>query len=112
MNRVPDVKIREAIVAMQFKRAQQRLAITVDTDKLRACIEPEYQQFLHSMQEWKTLQSQRYSRKRQQLADAREDWFRKWERTSLRARYRELEYALRMQQKRLKQLNLQLQAAI
>lgn len=112
LNRVPDVRIREAIVAMQFKRAHQRLAITANTDKLRSCVEHEYQQFLHNMQEWKALQTQRYTRKRQQLAEAREDWFRKWERTSFSARYKELEYALKMQQKRLTQLNLQLQAAM
>lgn len=110
LNRVPDFRIREAIVAMEFKRAQQRLAISVNTDKLRACIEQEYQQFLCSMEEWKTLRAQWYTRKRQQLVEAREDWFRKWEHTSVRTRVRELEYTLKMQQKRLKQLNLQLQA--
>ena len=110
LNRVPDFKIREAIVAMQFKRAQQRLAISTNTEKLRICVEQEYQQFLLSLQQWKALREQWYTRKRQQLLEAREDWFRKWEQTSLRSQFKELEYTLKMQQKRLKQLNLQLQA--
>lgn len=111
LNRVPEFKIREAIVAMQFKRAQQRLAISTNTEKLRICVEQEYQQFLASLQEWKTLREQWYTSKRQQLQEVREDWFRKWEQTSVRSQFKELEYALKMQQKRLKHLNLQLQAA-
>ena len=108
LNRVPDFKIREAIVSMQFKRAQQKLALSVNTEKLRICIEQEYQQFLISLQEWKILREQWYTRKRQQLEEVRGDWFRKWEQTSIRAQFRELEYTLKMQQKRLKYLNLQL----
>jgi stearoyl-CoA desaturase (delta-9 desaturase) len=111
LNRVPDFKIREAIVAMQFKRAQQRLAISTNTEKLRICVEQEYQQFLASLQQWKALREQWYTRKRQQLLEAREDWFRKWEQTSVRSQFKELEYTLKMQQKRLKLLNLELQAA-
>jgi stearoyl-CoA desaturase (delta-9 desaturase) len=111
LNRVPDFKIREAIVAMQFKRAQQRLAISANTEKLRICVEQEYQQFLASLQEWKALREQWYTQKRQQLLEVKEDWFRKWEQTSVRSQFKELEYTLKMQQKRLKHLNLQLQAA-
>lgn len=110
LNRVPDFKIHEARLAMQFKRAQQGLALSVNADKLRACIEEEYQQFLCSLEEWKTLRAKWYTRKRQQLADAREDWLHKWEHTSVRAQFKELELSLKMQQKRMKLLNLQLQA--
>ena len=98
---------QQAIVSMQFKRAEQGLALSVNTEKLRICVEQEYRQFLISLQEWKSLREQWYTRKRQQLAGTREDWFRKWEQTSVRAQFRELEYTLKMQQKRLKHLNLQ-----
>jgi stearoyl-CoA desaturase (delta-9 desaturase) len=111
LHRVPEFKIREALLAMQFQRARQELAIAANAEKLRACVEQEYQQFLASLQQWKALREQWYTRKRQQLLEVREDWFRKWEQTSVRARARELEYALKLQQKRLKQLNLQLQYA-
>jgi stearoyl-CoA desaturase (delta-9 desaturase) len=110
LNRVPEFKIREAMLAMQFKHAQQSLAVAANAEKLRACVEQEYQQFLASLQEWKTLREQWYTRKRQQLLEAREDLTRKWEQTSLRARFQELEYTLKLQQKRLQQINLQLQA--
>jgi stearoyl-CoA desaturase (delta-9 desaturase) len=108
LNRTPDFKIREAIVAMQFKRAQQSLALSIHTEKLRAIVEQEYQQFLQSLQQWKALREQWYVRKREKLVEARDDWYRKWEQTNLRAGFRELEYALKLQQKRLKQINLQL----
>lgn len=111
LSRVPEFRIREAQVAMQFKRAQARLASAAHTDRLRACVDEEYKQFLCSLEEWKTLRAQWYTRKRQQLLEVREDWFRKWEHTSVRAQFRELELTLKMQQKRLKLLNLQLQAA-
>lgn len=111
LNRIPDFRIREAIVAMQFKRAEQSLALSMHTDKFRACVEQEYQQFLENLQEWKVLREQWYVRNRQKLAEARDDWHRKWEQTNLRARFRELEYALKLQQKRLEQINLQLKMA-
>ncbi len=108
LNRTPDFKIREAIVSMQFKRAQQSLALSIHTEKLRAIVEQEYQQFLQNLQQWKVLREQWYVRKREKLVEARDDWYRKWEQTNLRARFRELEYALKLQQKRLEQINLQL----
>ena len=111
LNRVPDFKIREALIAMQFKRAEQKLLTTQNTDNLRHSLEQEYQQFLESLQEWKALREQWYIRKRQQLTDAGQDWSRLWEQTELHNRVKELEHALKLQQKRLKYLTSQLQGA-
>ncbi len=111
LNRTPDFKIREAIVAMQFKRAEQSLALSIHTEKLRAILEQEYQQFMQNLQQWKALREQWYARRREKLVETRDDWYRKWEQTNLRAGFRELEYALKLQQKRLKQINLQLRVA-
>ena len=110
LQRVPEFKIREALIAMQFKRAENRLALLENAEKLRAILELEYQQFAETLQEWKALKEQWYQRKRQQLADAKLDLSRKWEQSEMAGRVSELEQGLKLQQKRLQQLNLQLLA--
>jgi stearoyl-CoA desaturase (delta-9 desaturase) len=111
LQRIPDFKIREALIAMQFKRAEKRLAVVESTEKLRATVELEYQQFLDTLLEWKALKEQWYNRKRQQLTEAKLDLSRKWEKTDVASRLKELEEGLKLQQKRLQQINVQLLAA-
>jgi stearoyl-CoA desaturase (delta-9 desaturase) len=51
-------------------------------------------QFSDTLKQWQTLQLERVRVGRQKLAE-------RWEATALRTRYRELEYSLKMQRKRL-----------
>ena len=60
-------------------------------------LEKEYEEFKVMIANWTELQGQRYQETRRSLQE-------KWDAASMRDRMKELEYALRMQQKRLKQL--------
>ncbi len=92
---VPDFKIQRARLDMQFKRAQEKLAKAQNREQWSDLLEKEYEQFKTMLAEWKSLQSERYQETRRSLQH-------KWETAALRTRYQELEYSLKMQQKRLK----------
>ena len=104
---VPDFRIQRALLDMQFKRAQD----VVDSRQepaLTEILEREYQLFTESINQWKQLQSERYERHREQLEDAleerRQQLQTRWEQAALRSRFRELEYSLKVQRKRLAEL--------
>jgi stearoyl-CoA desaturase (delta-9 desaturase) len=107
LKRVPDFRIQRAILDMQFKRAQA-LAERRAEPALLDILEREYQLFTDSINEWKQLQAERYERHREQLGGAleerRQQLLARWEQATLRSRFRELEFNLRDQQKRLRGL--------
>ena len=115
--RVPDFKIQRAILDTQFERARRELDDSPAAEGLRATLEREYQLFTESINQWKELQSQRYEQKRNALEDAlsekRQQLQEKWDNAALRTRFRELEFSLKMQRKRVALLmeQVQLQAA-
>ncbi|MEM1403654.1 MAG: fatty acid desaturase [Pseudomonadota bacterium] len=104
---IPDFRIQRALLDMQFKRAQD----VVDSRQepaLTEILEREYQLFTESINQWKQLQGERYERHREQLGDALEEGRQqlqtRWEQAALRSRFRELEYSLKIQRKRLAEL--------
>lgn len=105
---VSSFKIQRAKVQMQFKRAQEKLAQQPlheeDKRKWSELLEKEYEAFCAMLNDWTSLQGERYESTRQNLVS-------KWERAAIRTRYKALEYALRMQQKRMQLLLTQLSAA-
>jgi len=113
--RVPDFKIQRAILDTQFQRARTRLEASENPDSLRATLEREYQQFTESINQWTSLQAERYETRKVAiggaLSEKRNHLQQKWERAALRTRFRALEYSLRMQRKRLEllmeQMNIQ-----
>ncbi len=116
LSRIPNFKIHRALVDMQFKRAEKKLAsVSAPVEWIKewqSCLDKEYQQFSADMNEWTELRQQWYQQKRGELNEATQEiskeLHRKWERTALRTRFKELDYALKMQRKRLQQLTLQL----
>ena len=70
-------------------------------------LEREYQHFLDSMQEWNSLRQQWYEQKRTQFAEKTAELQQRWRQTTISSRLQELEYALKLQRKRLHQLTLQ-----
>lgn len=115
LTRIPDFKIHRALIAMQFKQAEQKLADKNAHDwaePLRACLDKEYQQFTASLAEWKELRQQWFQQKRANFNGAThelsKELHRKWEQTALHSRFQELDYALKMQRKRLNYLTLQM----
>lgn len=101
---VPDFKIQRARIQMQFKRAQEKLALSAQKDKWSQVLEHEYEQFRHNLTQWTELQAGKYQ-------EARRNLLEKWENAALHTRYKELEYSLKMQHKRLKLLTAQLASA-
>lgn len=106
--KVPNFKIQQAMLDMQFKRVQQKLSAAANAETWRTHIEHEYQQFTKCLSEWNALRQQWYGQKRQLLAEKTHELQEKWTHTALHTRFKELEYALKMQRKRLQFLTLQL----
>ncbi|MFT4767132.1 MAG: stearoyl-CoA desaturase (delta-9 desaturase) [Glaciecola sp.] len=107
LQRVPDFRIQRALLDMQFKRAQDLAAGHGET-ALSAILEREYQIFTDSINQWKQLQSERYERHRDQFEGAMAERYQqlhdRWEQAALRSQFRELEFSLRGQRKRLQML--------
>jgi stearoyl-CoA desaturase (delta-9 desaturase) len=101
MRRVPRFKILRARLSMEFKRAQQRAALGEVNSRWRERFEKEYDVFMDTAKRWQQLQTERVELGKRQLVE-------RWEKTSLRQRYRELEKSLSMQRRRLALLTAQL----
>lgn len=100
LKRVSNFKIQRAKVQMQFKRAQDKLAQSAQKELWEEMLEQEYEQFRANLAEWTELQAGKYQ-------EARRNLLEKWENVALHTRFKELEYSLKMQQKRLKLLAAQ-----
>jgi len=111
--RVPDFKIQRAILDTQFQRARDQLELSHSPDSLRATFEREYQLFTESINQWTGLQTERYESKKAEIGGALREKKQKlqlrWESAALRTKFKELEYSLKMQRKRLNLLMEQMQ---
>lgn len=115
LRREPAFRIQRARLAAQFERARRSLPVHDAGAPLRARLEREYQLFTVAVGQWKELQATRYERRLHAIEDAVDEQRlalqQRWERAALRARLRELEETLKLQQKRLGLLLAQLRAA-
>jgi len=111
--RVPNFRIHRAILDTQFRRARNQLEASHGPDSLRTTLEREYQLFTESINKWTALQTERYERKKAELGDVlgekKHKLLEKWDRAALRTRFKELEYSLKMQRKRVELLIEQMQ---
>ncbi len=105
LQRVPEFKIERAKLDTAFARARNEIEASQANQSLRERLEHEYQLFTESVNEWKSLQAERYEKKKGQLGDALEvkklNLQRQWEGAALRTRFKALEYSMKMQRKRL-----------
>ena len=108
LRRTPNFKIREAMVSQQLKLAEAKLGATQQAAEWKAYIDSEYQEFLVTLERWKQLQESWYENKRSSLSEAKLQLQSKWEQKAFKTRFKELEYALKLQQQRLQLLNMQL----
>lgn len=95
LRRVPRFKIQRARLNMEFKRARQRIEQVADSRPWREVLESEYAEFLETVRKWQHLQVEKVHQSRVALAKR------------LDTRYRELEFSLKMQRKRLALLTAQ-----
>lgn len=122
LRRVPNFKIQEALVKMQFERAKKQLtknSARTNVEVWRDTLEKEYQQFLKTLSDWKELRSEWYQGKREainhtlsELNEKKQELQAKWHNAAISTRFKEMEYVLKMQQKRLQLFNLNFQSVI
>ncbi|NND43876.1 MAG: acyl-CoA desaturase [Xanthomonadales bacterium] len=96
LKRAPRFKVLRARLNMEFKRARQRLAEQQDDRGWREALESEYAEFMETVKRWQALQVDRVQQGRAAFAKG------------LNTRFKELEFSLKMQRKRLALLTAQL----
>jgi stearoyl-CoA desaturase (delta-9 desaturase) len=107
LKRTPSFQIQRALVAMQFKRAQSKLAklptgsALAHIEQLRERIAHEYEAFLKAVADWTHLKEQWLEQKKRAVIEH-------WEHTTLQKRLKEIEQGLRLQSRRLRLLHAQL----
>ena len=108
LKRTARFKIQRARLQVRFQELEARLACPRMAMTWREVVEREVHQFRDTVSQWQAVQAERV----QAGADAMRD---RWRRTDFRTRYKELEYRLKMQGRRLaalqRSLQLQPQAA-
>ncbi|WP_373080001.1 acyl-CoA desaturase [Zhongshania sp.] len=125
LRKVPDFKIQRAILTMQFKKAEQTLRQRqgAEAKQFGAFLEQEYQQFCEYLNDWSAV-SQRWMESKRGVISAQTEALQEnfvgkkeqlqlnlnhaWEHATLRTRLKELEYALKMQRKRMQMLSVQM----
>ncbi len=103
LKRVPEFKIRSALVERQFERARELMKSCSHPGKMaemQRAFEREREAFTATLNEWRALQSQRIDSARQQIAD-------QWENSDVRRKLAALEDSLRLQYQRVRALQLQ-----
>jgi len=95
LRRTPKFKIQRARLQMQFRELRARLAAADDSaSNWRETVDREYHQFKETVAQWQAVQADRVAAGKEALRD-------RWRKTELRTRYKELEYRLKMQARRL-----------
>ena len=108
LRRVPEFKIQEALVQMQFEKARRRLEDSncPEMAKLRKALDHEYQQFLATLDQWSKLRSQWLQEKRRLLEAKKLELQEKLNLSHVRQQLKEIEQNLVLQYQRLQSMNL------
>jgi len=94
LRRTPAFKVRRARLQVEFRELQERLAGNPAAMNWADTLDREYRQFRETVAQWQAVQADRFAAGKAALRD-------RWCRTELATRYRELEYRLKMQARRL-----------
>ncbi len=94
--RAPQFKVLRARLNMEFKAARKKLEQAGASAGWKEQFESEYAQFIATIKQWQQLQMERVQQGKQKLAERFEI-----ETALLATHYRELEFSLKMQRKRL-----------
>jgi stearoyl-CoA desaturase (Delta-9 desaturase) len=106
LKRTPAFQIQKALLAMQFTRAQARLArlpagSNLNLESLRARLAHEYENFLAAVADWARV-------KEEWLTDKKRAVLEQWEQVDLQSKLRDIERRLSLQRRRLRILQAQL----
>ncbi|PIE42765.1 MAG: acyl-CoA desaturase [Gammaproteobacteria bacterium] len=107
LRRVPEFKIQEAIVKMQLIQAQNSIENSYFPSKenIKASIEREYQQLRTTLDDWTKLRSEWIKKQRETLYQTTESVKAKLDTLITMSQFKELEYSLQLQKRRLYKLN-------
>ena len=106
LKRTPTFQIQRALLAMQFQRAQARLAAAPAVasprlEPLRARLAHEYDSFLTAVADWAKVKEQWLGEKKRAVLE-------QWESVDLQSKLRDIERGLSMQRRRLRILHAQI----
>jgi stearoyl-CoA desaturase (Delta-9 desaturase) len=106
LKRTPTFQIQRALLAMQFQRAQARLAAAPEVassrlEPLRARLAHEYDSFLAAVADWAKVKEQWLGEKKRAVLE-------QWESVDLQSKLRDIERGLSMQRRRLRILHAQI----
>ncbi|MGH8140121.1 MAG: acyl-CoA desaturase [Steroidobacteraceae bacterium] len=107
LRRTPVFQIQRALLAMQFTRAQQRLANLQPAaghshiEQLRQRIAHEYESFLAAVSDWARVKEQWLEEKKRAVVEH-------WEHANFQKRLKEIESRLRVQRRRMRLISAQL----
>ncbi len=108
LRRTPAFQVQRALLAMQFKRAQARLAVVPQTSRLGNHIEPlrqriaqEYEAFMAAVSDWTRIKEQWLEGKKRAVIEH-------WEHARFQQTLRDIERRLKLQSRRLRLLQAQL----
>ena len=107
LKRTAPFQIQRALLAMQFTRAQEKLAKLPQAlghshiEQLRQRIAHEYETFLAALSEWARVKEQWLEEKKRAVVEH-------WEHSEIQQRLQEIEAALRTQRRRMRLLSAQL----
>jgi stearoyl-CoA desaturase (delta-9 desaturase) len=106
LKRTPAFQIQKALLAMQFTRAQARLAncpaeARSRLEPLRARLAHEYENFLAAVADWARVKEEWLGEKKRAVLE-------QWEQVDLQSRLRDIERRLNLQRRRLRVLQAEL----
>ena len=107
LKRTPPFQIQRALLAMQFRRTQERLAKLhqrgghSQIEHLRQRVAHEYETFLAAIADWAKVKEQWLEEKKRAVIEH-------WEHANFQKRLKEIERSLRMQRRRMRVLHAQL----
>ncbi len=108
LKRCSEFAIQKAQLTMQFKRAEQQIekrqARKADVEAIKAKMAHEYEVFTAALQEWAKVKEEWYGEKKAEL-------MQKWEEARFSDRFKEIEFRLKMQRKRIRMLAAQAASA-
>lgn len=110
LKRTPDFKICEAMVNRQLATARARIEQGRISDTMREYIERESQQLTELLQDWRETRDKWYQSRKASLVDASLELQQAMdlEKQDLLSRFKELEYAAKLQYERLRSFNLEM----
>lgn len=108
LKRCSGFAIQKAQLTMQFKRAEQQIARKqsrkANVEAIKAKVAHEYEIFTAALHEWAKVKEEEFAQKKAELQQ-------KWEDAKFRERFKEIEYRLKLQRKRLRLLTAEAAAS-